>query len=432
MHSRIAALVAVSSLVCALLPAQDPNSTDARERRRAVRALEGQGSAAIPQLERLLSDADLEVRIETVKALVGIGTQHSLDPLIAASRDPDPEIQIRAADGLVNFYLPGFARDGLSASLRRTGNRIMSRWTDTNDQVIEPWIEVRPEVCGTLGRLARGGSAMDARANAARAAGILRCREAAPDLLEAVRSKDSQVIYESLVAFQKIGERGVGPKLEFLLRDLDQRVQATAVETMGLLYNLEALPALRSVLARTENRNVRRATLTAIAMLPDPANRPVLLPYLRDRDAESRAAAAEGLGRLRDPEDLPALRERFEAENNNLARLSVAFALVLGGNHQLSEFSPLQYAVNTLNSAVRAPAARALLIEAARDPSVRAALHQALAQGTRDEKIGLMQVLAASGDSESAQLMEPFTRNQDLNVAEEAIRSLRVLRMRLP
>ena len=209
-------------------------------------------------------------------------------------------------------------------------------------------------------------------------------------------------------------------------------MQTTAVETMGLLYNLEALPALRSVLARTESRQVRRATLTAIAMLPDPANRQVLLPYLRDRDAESRAAAAEGLGRLKNPEDVPTLRQRYADENNNLARLSVAFALVLEGNHEQSELSPLQYMVNTLNSASRAPAARALLIEAARDPAVRAVLHESLPRGTRDEKIGLLQVFAASGDEKSAQLMDPLTRDPDLNVAEEAIRSLRALKRRLP
>jgi len=432
MNWRIAAVAAASAIFCVLVSAQDPNSPDVRERRRAVRDLARQGSSAIPQLAGLLSDADLEVRVETVKALVEIGTQHSLDPLIAASRDPDPEIQIRAADGLVNFYLPGYARDGLSATLRRTGNRIASRWTDTNDQLVDAWIEVRPEVGEALGRLARGGSAMESRANAARAAGILRARAAVPDLLEAVRSKDSKVIYESLIAFQKIGDRSVGPRLEFLLRDLDERVQTTAVETMGLLYNLESLPALRSVLDRTGSREVRRATLTAIAMLPDPANRQILLSYLNDRDAESRAAAAEGLGRLKNPEDVPTLRQRYQDENNNLARLSVAFALVLEGNHELSEFSPLQYAVNTLNSGSRAPAARALLIEAARDPSVRKALHESLVRGTRDEKVGLFQVLAASGDAESAQLMEPFTRDPDLNVASEAIRSLRVLRARLP
>ncbi len=432
MNRRIAALVTALASLCVLLAAQDPASPDVKERRNAARALGRQSSSAIPQLAGLVADPDLEVRIEAVKALVEIGTQHSLEPLMKAARDPDPEMQIRATDGLVNFYVPGYLRNGLSASLRRTGNRIVSRFTDTNDQVVDPWVEVRPQVIETLGWLARGGSSMESRANAARAAGILRGRAAAPDLLEAVRSKDSQVIYESLVAFQKIGDRSVAPGLEFLLRDLDERVQVAAVETAGLLYNLEALPALRSVLDRTQSRRVRRATLLAIAMLPDPANRQILLAYLPDRDAELRAAAAEGLGRLKDPADKTALQKGYEGESNNTARLSMAFALVMEGSLELSEFSPLQYLVNSLNSAARASAARALLIEAARGGEVRRALHQSLERGTRDEKTGLLRVLAVSGDAESARLMEPLTRDSDLDVASEAVRSLRALKMRLP
>ena len=433
MNRRIAALVAALAFFAVLLAAQDPANPDVRERRNAARALARQGSSAIPQLAGLMADPDLEVRIEAVKALVEIGTQHSLEPLMKAALDPDPEIQIRATDGLVNFYLPGYVRTGLSASLRRAGNRlVVNRFTDTNDQAVEPWIEVRTEVSETLGRLARGGSAMESRANAARAAGILRGKAAVPGLLEAVRSKDSRVLYESLIAFQKIGDRSVAPQLQFLLRDLDEKVQLAAVETAGLLYNMEALPSLRSVLERTQKQPVRRATLAAIAMLPDPANRRILLAYLPDRDAQLRAVAAEGLGRLKDPADTAALQKGYEGENNNLARLSMAFALVLEGNLELSEFSPLQYMVNTLNSASRAPAARALLIEAARGGEVRRALHQSLERGTRDEKTGLLQVLAASGDAESARLMEPLTRNSDLDVASEAVRSLRALKMRLP
>src|SRR5690242_21547413 len=47
-----------------------------------------------------------------------------------------------------------------------------------------------------LGRVAHGGVSMEARASAARAIGILRGRGAVPDLVAALRSKDSQVIYE--------------------------------------------------------------------------------------------------------------------------------------------------------------------------------------------------------------------------------------------
>jgi HEAT repeat protein len=430
MDRRIAVLVCAACLG-GVVSAQDPASQDPRERQRAARALGRQGSEAIPKLAALLSDPVLAVRIEAVKALVDIGTQHSLDPLVKASRDSDPEMQIRATDGLVNFYLPGYVRSGLSASLRRVGDTVTSRFTDTNDQVIDPFVEVRSEVTEALGRLIRSGSSMESRANAARAAGILRARAAVPSLLEAARSKDSQLIYECLIALQKIRDRSAGPGVSFLLRDLDEKVQVAAVETAGLLYNTEALPVLRDVLARTASRRVRRAALTSIAMLRDASDRGLFARYLGDRDDQLRAAAAEGLGRVQDPRDLPLLEKGFEGESSNLARVSFAFALVMQGKLGLSEFSPLQYLINTLNSAARARAAEALLTEAARTPQVRQALYQPLQRGTRDEKTGLARVLAASGEAESEPWLESLTRDPDVDVAREAVRALRSLRARL-
>ncbi len=82
--------------------------------------------------------------------------------------------------------------------------RIKAKITDTNDLVIDPYIQVRPEVIVALGRIASAGSSLEARANAARAVGILRGRQALPDLEQALRSKDSEVIYEALVAMEKI------------------------------------------------------------------------------------------------------------------------------------------------------------------------------------------------------------------------------------
>src|ERR1700694_4579741 len=207
------------------LAAQD----DAKQRAKAVRDYaKGAGSEIIPKLEPYLADPDVDVRLEAVKAIVEIGTQRSLEPLIKAAGDNDPEIQIRATDGLVNFYVPGYIKTGLTASLKRVGASIKSKFTDTNDLVIDPYVQARPEVVVALGRIARGGASLDARANAARAIGILRGREAVPDLEEALHSKDTQLIYESLVALQKIRDPDAGPKIAFLLHDLNEKVQVTA------------------------------------------------------------------------------------------------------------------------------------------------------------------------------------------------------------
>lgn len=257
-------------LVCVsfILTAQAP---DAALRPKDVREMGKGGANAIPSLAALLKNTDVQIRLEAVKQIADIGTQHSLDPLIQATRDSDPEIQMRATDGLVNFYLPGYLKTGFGSSFRRMGTSIKGRFTDTNDQVIDPYITPRPDVIAALGALVRNGATVDAKANAARAVGILRGKAALPDLLQATHSKDTGLIYESLVAMQKIRDPEAAPGISFLLHDLDPKVQIAAIETTGLLLNKSAAPDLVDVLKHTRDPKVRRAALTAIAMLPSRA-----------------------------------------------------------------------------------------------------------------------------------------------------------------
>jgi len=417
-----AAIVLLSS--AALLAAQDIRPKDVRE-------IGKPGSSAIPRLQELLKNPGRDVRLEVVKQLTEIGTQRSLDPLIQATSDNDPEVQMRATDGLVNFYMPGYVQSGIGGSLRRVGTSIKGKFTDVNDQVVEPYVVVRPEVITALGALARGGGSMEVRANAARAIGILRGRAAIPDLVEAAHSKNSDVIYESLVALQKIRDESAGPRITFLLHDLDGKVQIAAVETTGLLRNTAAVPELADVFNRARDIKVKRATLTALAMLPAESSRSLYQQYLRDKDERLRAAAAEGFARLRNPADLPMLEKAWQDETKTPPRLSLAFAQVMLGKLDLSEFSPFRYLINMLNSASYKGEAFPFLVELARDPKVRQALYQPLASGPKDEKIGLAGVLARSGDSASIAELQKLTNDPDPEVAKEAVRAVRTLQSRI-
>ena len=109
----------------------------------------------------------------------------------------------------------------------------------------------------------------------------------------------------------------------------------------------------------------------------------------------------------------------------------MAFALVMCGKLELSEFSPLQYLVNTLNSAARSGEAWRCSKRRPGSPEVRQRLYQPLRQGTRDEKIGLARVMAHSGDKDSIPLLEALSRDANVDVASEALRALRTLRARL-
>ena len=167
-------------------------------------------------------------------------------------------------------------------------------------------------------------------------------------------------------------------------------------------------------------------------MIADPADRGVFLRYLNDRDDALRAAGAEGLARLKNPADQPVLEKAFDAERSNNARLSMAFAVVSLGNHQMSEFSPLQYLVNTLNSKAYRGVAIAFLTELARDSAIRQAIYPVLTQATRDEKTGISIVLARSGDRDSVPYLETLVKDPDPDVMQEGTRSLRTLRTRVP
>ena len=406
---------------------------EAKQRAKAVRDLGKGGSEEISRIEPFLSDPDLDVRLEAVKAIVDIGTQGSLNPLIKATNDNDIDVQIRATDGLVNFYVPGYVKTGLTAPLRRMGTSIKARFTETNDQVIDPYIQVRPEVIQALGRLARSGASMESRANAARAVGILRGREALPDLEQALRSKDTQLIYECLVAIQKIRDPSAGASLIFLLHDLDERVQIAAIETTGLLMYRDGLNDLRGVLDRSKSMKVKRAALTALAEIPDESVRGIYTSYLNNRDEGLREGAAEGLARLKNPDDRPVVEMAFSTERKTGPRLSLAFALVAMGKREMGEFDPLRYLVDNLNSAGYRGVARPYLTELARDPEVRRALYPSLRDpmATKDEKTGLGQVLSQSGDRDSLPALETLSRDSDHDVAQEGLRSLKNLRARL-
>jgi HEAT repeat protein len=405
---------------------------DVKQRARAAHDLAKQGEDAIPKLLPYVSDIDISVRIEAVKSLDEIGGPKTVDPLVTLSNDPDPEIEIRATDGLVNAYLPGYIKSGLSGTLRRVGTSIEAKFTDTNGQVIDSFVEVRPEVIAALGKLVRTGAGTNARANAARAIGILRGRAAIPDLIEALHSKDDSVMFEALTALEKIRDPSAAPRISFLLRDLEEKIQIAALSTTGILLNRDAEPDVRNALEHTKNVKVRRAALTALAMLASPADHAIFLGYLSDKDDNLRSAACEGLGRIKNPVDRPTFDHMFKDEHKMGPRLAIAFALVSLGNLDAAEFTPLRYLINTLNVRSYQGVALAYLTELARDLKVRLAIYPMLTRATKDEKIQLCTVFARSGDKDTLPYLETLSVDPDKEVAPEAIRSLRTLRARLP
>lgn len=397
-----------------------------------IRALGKRGSGAIPALAQYLSDPDSDVRLEAVKAIVRIDTEASIDPLVEATRDKGAEIQIRATDGLVNAYLPGYVvKSGLTGSVTRGVRQVKAYFSSRNDQVVGADVVIRPEVGQAISDEIGSGDGTDARANAARAAGILRDRTAVPALVQGLHSRDDQMIVECLVALQKIQDQSAGPAVSFLTHDLDERVQIIALETVGVLRSVASAPDIRMDLKLARTIRVQRAALEALAMLGLPEDRRAFQQYAGSQDAGLRAAALEGLGRIREPQDTPLLQSAYNEPNGDWrVHLAAAFALVNEGQVNDTEFGPLPYLVESLDTKARANTALAYLTELARKDEVVDVLAKLAPQGSKEQKEALCSVFAASQNQKALPALTALSRDIDPDVALAASNALRILKAR--
>ena len=416
-------------LTCFLASGQNEHGYSENQRINRIRDLGKKDSQAIPALAGYLNDPNRDIRVEAVKAIVKIGTINSLDPLVKAIRDNDAEVQIRATDGIVNFYVTGYVVKGaLTGPFTRGVRQVKSFFSARNNEVVDASVTVRPEIAETLAEEIRHGATMDARANAARAVGILRAAPATSALVDALRSKDSELIFESLVALQKIDDPSVGPSVSFLTHDLDDRVQGAALETVGVLHSTASAQDVRIALGSARNVKIRRAALDCLAMLGLSEDRPTFQGYLSDRDADLRASALEGLGRLREPEDTPALQTAYdEKDADPKVHLAAAFALVSEGKVDTSEFSPLRYLFENLDVGRERNAAQAYLIELCRRDNVRKAVVALVPEATKDQKLAICPILAATRAQDVIPILSSLSKDIDSDVALAASKALAVV-----
>jgi HEAT repeat protein len=332
-------------LLCAAgwVTAQREDAYNTNQRIQRIRELGKKDSNAIPALAGYLKDPDVSIRIEAVKAIVKLDTERSLEPLSEATHDRDPEVEIRSTDGVVNYYVPGYVvKGGLTGPLTRGVRQVKGFFSSRNDQVIDPDVAIRPEAAQALADEIGAAASEDARANAARAAGILRDQAAVQALVQALHSKDNETLFESLVALQKINDLSAGAGVLFLTHDLDDRIQAAALETVGVLHDVDGAADVRSALSRARSDRVRRAALEALAMLALAADRVLFQQYASDRDPDLRAAALEGLGRLREPEDHPVLDQAYnEKDADWKVHLEAALAHPDERKVDTGDFTPL-------------------------------------------------------------------------------------------
>jgi HEAT repeat protein len=166
-------------------------------------------------------------------------------------------------------------------------------------------------------------------------------------------------------------------------------------------------------------------------MLALPEDRTIFRQYVLNGDPTLRAAALEGLGRLREPEDTPTLQTSYDEANADWRiHLAAAFALVNEGNVSTEEFSPLLYLVENLNSRQRADAADVYLKELIHREEVRKNIVKTLDEATKAQKLALCWIFGESHSDDLSPALKKLATDSDGEIETAAKRAEHVLETR--
>jgi len=405
--------------------AEGLNSPDANKRAKAAREVaKSSDPSSIETLAKLINDSSPKVRREAVLGLSSIRSPQVLDPLIAATRDQDEKVRSLAIGGLAGYYTGEGPSGGLAGLWQKTWRRGRGRFVEENVRV-DPGIPVDPKVVTALVAALNDITLIGPAREAAGSLGILLARQAVPDLVKAAYSPHVELAVEALNALGKIQDRSAGPQLLNLLDSQSKDVKRQAAVTVGILKAQEAVARLQAMYENNRDKATRVRALEGLAYLGNPSSVPVFHRALWSSEDELRIYGAEGLGRAGQASALEDLERAVLADKNAEARLAIDFAIT-----RLGKMDHLNDLVAELDSSLRGDAAEAYLIELARNPDFLARLYPFLESDREGVRRGLCTVLMYVGDQSSIPHLEKLSQDKNADVATEALRALRAVRLR--
>jgi len=426
-------LAAVTTLGAGGLFAQDSGSwaaelqsPDEGRRAKAAKELGRSGDpAAIPALTSAVSDPSAKVRREAVIALSSLRVRESLAGLMTATRDMDQDVRVLAIKGLEGYYTGQGPDVGFAGFWKRTWRTAKGRFVEENIR-IDPGVGVEPDVVSALVAAMNDYRFTEASREAADGLGILVARTALPDLVKACHSSDKSLSLVALNALAKIKDPSAGPQLVDLLDSPDEEIKQEAAVTTGILKTTEALPRLQSLFENSADKRTRQKAMEGLAYLGDPVSVPFFTKALWISDNEIRTSAAEGMARAGDKKALAELERAVQAERDGDARLAMQFAITALGRDDF-----LNTLIGELSSTRRGNYAQSYLVELSKNPEFLPRLYSYM--NSRDSAVRrrLCTVLMFTGDGTSVDHLERLSHDPDGDVAREALRALRAVRVRV-
>lgn len=410
----------------------DLNSPEVKNRMEAAAILgENRIREAVPELIKMTSDPDQDVRYEVVKALVYINDTRALPAFIDFTRDEQVRVQKRAVAGLVNVYV---GQDGgFTQGMKEAFNFLNPLDDGFNPLIIEPYIKVSSKTISAIENLLFSPD-KGLRMDSAVALGILRAGDATPAIGQALQGEsDNGVKIELIRALYKIGDTSAGSAVIPFIKDPEKEIHDTAILTAGQLRLRDAVPSLNEVyrLGTEERRtalgfipvsgtdDLQKKVLSSLALIGDRRSQDIFEDALEDERSTYRQHGAEGLGRIADTAFTTLLAKKFLQERDGSVRLALSFALyTLGREEHLVE----------LVEAVRGEQAYSYLLELPTEKIIQ--LYPYARSEDDGRKAELLKIIGLRGDMSALDFIRGFTNHENAGVASAANLATRNLNSR--
>ena len=369
---------------------------------------------------RNLRNPDPRIRLAAVQLLRESKFPEAIGPLAPLVNDPIDQIQLEAIAAELSFFLvqdvPAKKRVGLLVEVRNPGRAPVA--FEMGPLAVWPR-PVPPELVDSLLKAVDDENAK-VRSEAIYAFGTI-ARPPLPEsavasLIKALDHYDPSIRAAAARVAGRLEVTAAGDALIKAVNDSQAPVRYAAMRALGDIRERRAVQALTEQFNFYGKGEGAWSALDALAHLADPSTVPLFKAHLADRDPFLRRASAEGLARVGDGSEVPALEIGAGNDSAEMVRAAMAFALQKLGRNYIPRL------VESLDSEKEAPQVAAYLIELG--PSIAAQLLPLLQDPSPAIRANVATVLGALGGDAAAAALQPLTQDKDRSVAQSATRAI--------
>jgi HEAT repeat protein len=361
-------------------------------------------------------DKDPKVQMAAVEALGKIPDAQQVSYLSRAIQNTSGPAQHKGMEILTEVYIPSHEH----GALKQLWITVSTLFDPPDAKVVEPWIRVDPEAVDALVFVLYQKESEN-RIDAAAALGMLRAKSAVPKIAYYLRSPDKKMARTCVRSLGYIGDASAGPDLLPLLKHSDDEIVKDTAYVLGLLRYREALPELQRLFEYSDNDGYRRAALQAISRMGDPSYEVLMLKYLDSDDKALKQYAIEGIGRMSLQQHVQRLQLQFQREKSRSIKMALAFSL-----YALGESAYIDTLIVNLKEPDYERQAQSYLVELGTRavPGVAAYLKSA----DKSMRVMLLDLLGNMHQPSAIQYIEPYLKDQELEVAQSATHAVGKLR----